>query len=154
MSTPSIFIYILTRKTPSIDVLDAVGSNIVVNHRAGDVMRILPRINEEINEEWLDDKARFSYDGLRRQRLITPMVRDSNGLLKPCDWDDALYTIADKLSARRSGASDLAALAGSLVDAEALVALKDLMNHLGSENVFIEEAFPTQGAGYKKEIFN
>lgn len=109
-------------------------------------MRILPRLNEEINEEWLDDKARFSYDGLRLQRLITPMIRDSSGLLKACDWDDALFTIADKL-VRTSGA-DVAALAGSLVDAESLVALKDLMNRLGSENVFVEEAFPTnEGAG-------
>lgn len=128
---------------PSIDVLDAVGSNIAVHHRAGDVMRILPRLNEEINEEWLDDRARFSYDGLKRQRLVTPMLRaDSDGLLKPCDWDDALFTIADRLSRARS--SEVAALAGSLVDAESLVALKDLLNRLGSENVYVEEAFPAE----------
>lgn len=133
------------RKVGSIDVLDAMGSNIVVQHRSGDVMRILPRVNEDINEEWLDDKARFSYDGLRRQRLVTPMVRGSDGLLKPCDWDDALYAIADRLS--RASGSEVAALAGSLVDAESLVALKDLMNRLGSENVCVEEAFPQQGAG-------
>lgn len=128
------------RKTNSIDVMDALGSNIVVHHRAGDVMRILPRVNEDINEEWIDDKTRFAYDGLRRQRLVTPMIRGSDGLLKPCEWDDALYAIADKLT-RYSG-SEIAGIAGGLVDAEALVALKDLCNRLGSETVCVEEKFP------------
>lgn len=124
--------------------MDALGANIVVHQRAGDVMRILPRVNEGINEEWIDDRTRFSYDGLRRQRLVTPMVRGTNGLLKPCDWDDAFYAIADKIS--RTSGSEIAALAGGLVDAESLVALKDLMNRLGSENVCVEEAFPNEGA--------
>ncbi len=125
--------------------MDALGANIVVQHRAGDVMRILPRINESINEEWIDDKTRFVYDGLRRQRLVTPMVRGSDGLLKPSDWDDALYAIADQL-ANASG-SQIAALAGGLVDAESLVALKDLFNRLGSEKVFVEAPFVQEGAG-------
>ncbi len=125
--------------------MDALGSNIVVHMRAGDVMRILPRINEDINEEWINDKTRYSYDGLRHQRLVAPMVRDSNGFLKQCDWDDALYTISDSLS-RLSG-SQIAAVAGSLCDAESLVALKDLFNKLGSENLCTEEHFPVEGAG-------
>ena len=116
-----------------------------MHHRAGDVMRVLPRVNENINEEWLDDRARYSYDGLRRQRLVTPMIRGADGLLKPCDWDDAFYAIADKLS-QLSG-NDIAAVAGGLTDAESLVALKDFMNRLGSENVCVEESFPTEGAG-------
>lgn len=132
--------------------MDAIGSNIVVQHRAGDVMRIVPRVNEEVNEEWLDDRARFSYDGLRRQRLVTPMVRDQSGLLKPCDWDDAFYAIADRLS--RASGSEIAAVAGGLVDVESLVALKDLFNRLGSENVFTEESFPTDGAGCVHFIIN
>lgn len=132
------------RKVPSIDVLDAIGSSINVQHRSGDVMRVVPRLNEEVNEEWLDDRARFSYDGLKRQRLITPMIRSSDGLLKQCDWDDALFTIGDRLSRVNSS---VAGLAGSLVDAESLVALKDLVNRLGSENVYVEEAFPNDGAG-------
>lgn len=133
------------RKIDSVDVMDAIGSNIVVHQRAGDVMRIQPRINEEINEEWINDKTRFAYDGLRRQRLVTPMVRGADNALKACDWDDAFYAIADKL-ATTSG-SDVAAVAGGLVDAEALVTLKDLMNKLGSENVCTEEVFPNEGAG-------
>jgi NADH dehydrogenase (ubiquinone) Fe-S protein 1 len=125
--------------------MDALGANISVHHRAGDVMRILPRVNEEINEEWIDDKTRFVYDGLRRQRLVTPMVRGSDGLLKAVEWDDALYAIADRLS--HASGNQIAALAGGLADAESLVALKDLFNRLGSENVFVEENFPQQGAG-------
>lgn len=133
------------RKIDSVDVMDAVGSNIVVHMRAGDVMRIQPRINEDINEEWINDKTRFAYDGLRRQRLVTPMVRDSTGVLKQCEWDDALYAVADKMSTL-SG-SQMRAVAGGLVDAESLVALKDLFNRNGSENVFTEEFFPSEGAG-------
>lgn len=133
------------RKIDSIDIMDALGSNIVVHQRAGEVMRIQPRINEDINEEWINDKTRFAYDGLRRQRLVTPMIRGSDNMLKPCDWDDAFYAIADKLST--TSASDIAAVAGGLVDAEALVALKDLMNKVGTESVCTEEVFPTAGAG-------
>jgi len=76
--------------------MDALGSNIVVHQRAGDVMRIQPRIK-------INDKTRFCYDGLRRQRLVTPMVRGSDGTLKACDWDDAFYAIADKLSTVSGG---------------------------------------------------
>lgn len=133
------------RKVDSVDVMDALGSNIVVHQRAGDVMRIQPRINEDINEEWINDKTRFCYDGLKRQRLVTPMVRGSDGTLKACDWDDAFYAIADKLST--VSGSEVAAVAGGLVDAEALVALKDLVNRVGSEAVCTEEVFPSAGAG-------
>ncbi len=133
--------------------MDGIGANIVVQHRGADVMRVQPRVNEDINEEWLDDKARFSYDGLRRQRLVTPMVRDAaDGLLKPVEWDDAFYAIADRLS--RASGSEIAAVTGGLVDVEAQVALKDLMNRLGAENVCTEEEF---GAGYETKnwtLFN
>lgn len=78
------------RRIDSIDVLDAIGSNIVVSTRTGDVLRILPRLNEEVNEEWLSDKSRFAYDGLKRQRLVTPMRKDRDGNLVPCDWETAL----------------------------------------------------------------
>lgn len=77
--------------------MDALGSNIVVNTRAGDVMRILPRVNEDINEEWLSDKSRFAYDGLKRQRLVTPMIKGPRGILEPCDWEDALTVVAEKV---------------------------------------------------------
>ncbi|XP_013415957.1 NADH-ubiquinone oxidoreductase 75 kDa subunit, mitochondrial-like [Lingula anatina] len=87
-----------TRKVDSIDVHDAVGSNIVVSTRTGEVMRILPRVNEDINEEWISDKSRFAYDGLKRQRLVTPMMQNDDGVLEECDWEDALITCSNVVS--------------------------------------------------------
>ena len=79
-----------TRKTESVDVMDAIGSNIIVTHRTNEVLRIIPRINEDINEEWISDKSRFSYDGLKNQRLTVPMVKDKQGQLVSVEWEDAL----------------------------------------------------------------
>uniref|UniRef100_A0A3B4ECB4 NADH-ubiquinone oxidoreductase 75 kDa subunit, mitochondrial n=2 Tax=Pygocentrus nattereri TaxID=42514 RepID=A0A3B4ECB4_PYGNA len=134
-----------TRKTESIDVLDAVGSNIVVSTRGGEVMRILPRLNEDINEEWISDKARFAYDGLKRQRLTQPMVKDTSGQLVATSWEEALTRVAGVLQASKG--SDIAAIVGGMVDAESLIALKDLLNRLDSENLCTEETFPMSGAG-------
>lgn len=128
------------RRTESIDVLDAVGSNIVVNHRGGEVLRILPRIHEEINEEWISDKTRFAYDGLKRQRLTQPYARNSSGQLAPADWEDALFAAVEAINSAPGG--EIAALVGPHADIEAMVALKDLMNRLGSETVCTEEDFP------------
>lgn len=131
-----------TRKTESVDVLDAVGSNIIVSTRTGEVLRMLPRLNEDINEEWLADKGRFAYDGLKRQRLLTPFVRNCNGQLVATEWEDALIAVAQKLQT-----SEIAGVVGSLVDAESMVALKDLLNKLGSEDLYTEYPFPLDGAG-------
>ncbi|XP_065897520.1 NADH-ubiquinone oxidoreductase 75 kDa subunit, mitochondrial-like [Dysidea avara] len=132
------------RKTESIDVLDAVGSNIVVDTRAGEVMRVLPRLNEDINEEWISDKTRFAYDGLKFQRLTEPMVKGDDGQLQPTDWESALIEVASKL--RQLDGENMAAIAGGLADAESLVALKDLLNKFMCENLYTEETFPTVGA--------
>ena len=119
-------------KTESVDVLDAVGSNIRIDTRGREVMRILPRLNEAVNEEWISDKTRFACDGLLRQRLDRPYVR-RDGRLKPATWVEAFRAIADRLQGL-SG-SRIAAIAGDLVDAEAMLALKDLMTGLGSPNL-------------------
>ncbi|CAG9857793.1 unnamed protein product [Phyllotreta striolata] len=132
------------RKVDSIDVLDAVGSNIIVSTRTGEVMRIVPRVNEEINEEWLADKSRFAYDGLKRQRLVTPMLRDNNGDLNPVDWEAALITVAKVV---KHAGNSIGAIAGGFADAEALIALKDLLNRLGSEHLCTERTFPLDGSG-------
>ncbi|XP_032067566.1 NADH-ubiquinone oxidoreductase 75 kDa subunit, mitochondrial [Thamnophis elegans] len=134
-----------TRKTESIDVLDAVGSNIVVSTRTGEVMRILPRLHEDINEEWISDKTRFAYDGLKRQRLIEPMIKNKEGLFTYVSWEEALSYVATALQG--SQGNEVAAIAGGLVDAEALVSLKDLLNRINSDNMCTEEVFPTAGAG-------
>ncbi|XP_044073860.1 NADH-ubiquinone oxidoreductase 75 kDa subunit, mitochondrial-like isoform X1 [Siniperca chuatsi] len=134
-----------TRKTESIDVLDAVGSNIVVTTRGGEVMRILPRLNEDINEEWISDKTRFAYDGLKRQRLTQPLVKNESGQLVPTTWEDVLTRAAGALQGVEG--NDVAAVVGGLVDAEALISLKDLLNRLNSDNLCTEEVFPMAGAG-------
>lgn len=134
-----------TLKTESIDTMDAVGSNIVVTTRTGEVMRILPRVNEEVNEEWLSDKSRFAYDGLKRQRLVSPMMKNSAGQLTNCQWEEALVRVVGKLSGVKG--SEIGAVVGGQADAESLVALKDLLNRLGSESLCTEEIFPLDASG-------
>jgi NADH-quinone oxidoreductase subunit G len=120
------------KKVDSIDVLDAVGCNIRVDARGGEVMRILPKINEEINEEWLSDKARFSYDGLKCQRLDVPMIKKNNQLT-PCSWSEAYAVVAQKLL--HTNPANIAALAGNLADCEAMMVLKDLMHGINCYNL-------------------
>ena len=103
-------------KTESIDVMDAVGSNIRVDARGAQVMRVLPRLNEDVNEEWISDKTRYAIDGLRRQRLDRPYARGRDGKLYPISWDEALKTVAGKL--RKAKAKRVAAIAGDQCDAD------------------------------------
>ena len=115
-------------KTESIDVMDAMGSNIRIDARGMEVMRILPNANEAINEEWISDKARFSYDGLKVQRIDSPYVK-INGKLTKSDWPSALKAVAKKFA---ESASNIAAIAGPLVPCESLFLLKKLFTALGS----------------------
>jgi len=115
------------RKTESIDVMDAQGCNIRVDARGPQVMRVLPRLNEEVNEEWISDKARHACDGLSRQRLDRPYVR-VNGKLKPASWAEAFASIAAKV--RETSPAKMAAVVGDLAAAEEIKALKDLMTAL------------------------
>ncbi len=120
------------KKTDSVDVLDAVGANIRVDSRGPEVLRILPRINEDVNEEWLADKSRFAMDGLKRRRLDSCWVR-RDGKLHKATWPEAFDAIAAKL-ANVDGAR-IGAIAGNLADAESMLALKDLFATLGSQNL-------------------
>jgi NADH-quinone oxidoreductase subunit G len=120
------------RRTESVDVLDAVGSNIRIDARGAQVLRILPRLNEDVNEEWINDKTRFAADGLTRRRLDRPFLR-KDGKLVEASWREAFDAIAARLKGVMG--SRIAAIAGDLVDAEAMLALKDLMTALGSPNL-------------------
>ncbi len=120
------------RKTESIDAMDAVGSAIRVDTRGREVMRILPRTNEDVNEEWISDKTRHVADGLRTQRLDQPYVR-INGKLQPASWDQALDAVADRLTA--TPANNIGAITGDLAGCEEVFALKDLMNRLDVVNL-------------------
>ncbi len=140
------------KKTETIDTMDAVGSNIRVDARGPEVMRVLPLLNEDVNEEWISDKTRFACDGLMRQRLDTPYVR-RDGNLQPATWDQAFAAIAEKL-AGVDGAR-IAAIAGDQACAESMTALKDLMTALGSANMDCRQdgakLDPSVRAGY---LFN
>ncbi len=120
------------QKTESIDVMDAVGSNIRIDVRGNEVMRILPRLNEDVNEEWISDKTRFACDGLLRQRLDQPYVR-VNGKLKPASWPEAFTAIANRL--RETSPGRVAAIAGDMADCESMFALKTLLQSMGSSNM-------------------
>jgi NADH-quinone oxidoreductase subunit G len=140
------------RKTESVDVLDAVGSNIRVDNRGAQVLRVLPRLNEDVNEEWISDKTRYAVDGLVRRRLDRPYLR-RGGKLVECDWREAFAAIADRL--KGMAGARIAAIAGDLVDCEAMLALKDLMSALGSPHLDCRQdgaqLDPACRAGY---IFN
>lgn len=122
------------KRTETIDVMDAVGSNVRVDARGIEVMRVLPRLNDEINEEWISDKSRFACDGLKTQRLTTPLIRNGDRF-ETATWDEALSTIAAAYNKIQPKDNEIKAIAGALADAESMVSLKDLVNKLGSENV-------------------
>jgi NADH-quinone oxidoreductase subunit G len=124
------------RKTESIDVMDAVGSSIRVDARGREVMRIMPRLHEDVNEEWISDKSRFIWDGLKSQRLDKPYVR-VGGTLKPATWDTAFAAIARKMKTVK--ANKIGAIAGALSSVEDMFALKSLMEKLGSPNMDCRE---------------
>ncbi len=136
-------------KTDSVDVMDAVGSSIRIDSRGREVMRILPRLNETVNEEWISDKTRHVVDGLKTQRLDKPYIREA-GKLQPASWSQAFATIASKVKGAKIGA-----IAGSLASVEELFALKALMGNLDAGNLDM----PGRGASHPKNgrasyIFN
>jgi NADH-quinone oxidoreductase subunit G len=120
------------KKTDSIDVMDAIGSNIVVGSRGMAVLRVTPRINDDVNEEWLGDKSRFAVDGLSERRLDTPWLRE-NGRLRKAGWAEAFAAIAAGLQGLDGG--EIGAIVGDLNAVEGMVALRDLLSALGSDRI-------------------
>lgn len=120
------------RRTESIDVMDGLGSAISIDTRGREVVRILPRLNEDINEEWISDKARHVADGLKTQRLDRPYIR-KDGNLVHVNWDEALEYVASRISA--SDPKRIGAVVGDMAGAEEMFALKDLMQRLGVSNI-------------------
>ena len=139
-------------KTQSIDATDGVGSAIRVDTRGREVMRILPRVNEAVNEEWISDKTRHVVDGLRTQRLDRPYIRE-NGNLRAATWSEAFAAIAAK--ARLSDGKRIGAIAGDHAAVEEMFALKDLLAKYGSVNLSVQggDAFDPK-AGRGSYIFN
>ena len=139
-------------KTESVDVMDGLGSNIRVDTRGAQVMRVLPRLNDDVNEEWISDKTRHAMDGLRHQRLDRPYVR-RGGKLVEATWDQAFAAIEAKL--KGLDGAKVAAIAGDQCDAESMVALKDLVTALGSPNIDCRQDGAKLDAGPRASyIFN
>lgn len=122
----------------SVDVLDGLGSNIRIDARGLEVMRILPRLNDDVNEEWINDKTRFACDGLKTQRLTTPLIRKDDKFL-PASWEQALTEIGAAFQRIAPKENEFKAIAGHLIETESLVAMKDLANKLGSDNLALDQ---------------
>lgn len=137
------------RPVESYDVHDALGSAIRVDSRGTEVMRVLPRLNEDVNEEWISDKTRFACDGLSTQRLLMPLIRHDNKF-QPATWEEALVAIRDAFSSCKG--NEIKAVAGHLVETESLVALKDLLNKLGSENLTLDQPHGDQPPAHGVDI--
>ena len=119
--------------TETVDVMDAIGSNIRVDTKGNQVLRVLPRLNEDINEEWISDKTRYAIDGLKNQRLDKPYVRNENGSLEETDWDTAFNKIKGNIDKIKP--NEIACLLGDLIDVEAAYAAKTLFQKLNVENI-------------------
>lgn len=144
------------KRTETIDVMDAVGSNVRVDARGIEVMRVLPRLNDEINEEWISDKSRFACDGLKTQRLTEPLIRNGDKF-EVGTWDEAMATIAAAYTKIQPKGDEFKAIIGSLADGESITALKDLTNKLGSENITtdVKQAVEAHGVDIRSNyIFN
>jgi len=126
------------KNTESIDVMDALGSNIRIDSRGVQVMRIQPRTNDDVNEEWISDKTRYAYDGLKCQRLTTPLIKRDDRFV-PATWEEALAAVSEGLSKSGAKGHEIQAVAGHFADTEALVALKDWVNRLGSDNLTLDQ---------------
>ncbi len=121
------------KKTNSIDIFDGLGSAIEIGSKDGKVLRVLPRLNEDINEEWLADKSRFAIDGLSNQRLDSPYKRDLKGKLVACSWEEAFKVLAENFKGLKS--EEIAALVGDQACLESIVSLKDLMTEFNVTNI-------------------
>ena len=125
-------------KTETIDVLDGLGSNVRVDSRGIQVMRVIPRLNDDVNEEWISDKTRFACDALSTQRLVNPLVRVGDQF-QPATWEQALVEIGNAYKKIAPKGNEFKVVAGHLVETEALVAMKDLANRLGSDNLALDQ---------------
>ena len=132
------------KKTESVDVMDALGSSIRVDSRGPAVLRVLPRLNEDINEEWISDKTRYAVDGLSRQRLDQPFLR-KGGRLQPATWAEAFDLIASKVKATTP--ERVGVIAGDVQDAESMKAALDLFGGLGVKNLDCRQDGMALGAG-------
>ncbi|KAF3069594.1 NADH-ubiquinone oxidoreductase 78 kDa subunit [Trichoderma lentiforme] len=139
------------KHTESIDVLDGLGSNIRVDSRGLEVMRVLPRLNDDVNEEWINDKTRFACDGLKTQRLTVPLIK-REGKFETADWEEALTVIAKAYQQTNPQGNEFKVIAGALTEVESLVVAKDMANKLGSENLALDTPTGSQPLAHGVDV--
>lgn len=135
------------KSTYTIDVMDTLGSNIDAHSRGSDMMRILPRVNEEVNEEWISDKSRHAFDGLKKQRLTNPFARKDDGSFAELTWMEAMKIAAEKLSSVPG--DQIQGKIGQFTDIETVLAYKDMMHRLNSENLDVRSNAPYFNADFR-----
>jgi NADH dehydrogenase (ubiquinone) Fe-S protein 1 len=133
----------------TVDVMDSLGSNIDVHTRGSDTMRILPRLNDEVNEEWISDKSRHAFDGLRKQRLHIPFLRQPDGSFKELTLQEALTIAAQKLSSVQG--HEIQGIIGQFNDVESILAFKDVLNRLNCDNIDVRKNVPAFKADFRSQ---
>ena len=128
------------KSTYTIDVMDPLGSNIDAHTRGSDLLRVLPRVNEEVNEEWISDKSRHAFDGLKKQRLTMPLQRKEDGSFAELTWEEALSLAAKKIST--VSGDQVSGKIGQFSDLETIQAFKDLLNRVNCDNVDVRSNAP------------
>jgi NADH dehydrogenase (ubiquinone) Fe-S protein 1 len=137
------------KSTYSIDVMDTLGSNTDLHTRGSDLLRILPRVNEEVNEEWISDKARHAFDGLKKQRLTVPMSRKPDGSFAELTWEEAMKLAASKLQS--VSGDQIHGKIGKFADLETIQAFKDLLNRLNSDNIDVRTNAPYFNSDFRNQ---
>jgi NADH dehydrogenase (ubiquinone) Fe-S protein 1 len=137
------------KSTYTTDVMDPLGSNIDAHTRGSDLLRILPRVNEEVNEEWISDKTRHAFDGLKKQRLTVPMSRKEDGTFAELTWEEAIKLAAEKLTS--VSGDEIQGKIGKFCDIESIQAYKDLMNRLNCENLDVRQNAPYFKADFRNQ---
>lgn len=133
----------------TVDCMDAMGANIDAHTRGADLLRILPRINEEVNEEWISDKSRHAFDGLKKQRLTVPMSRKADGTYAELNWQEAMSIACEKLSS--TSGEEIQGVIGKFQDVESIVAFKDLLNRLNCENIDVRSNQAELNADFRSQ---
>lgn len=132
-----------------VDIMDTLGSNIDIHTRGSDIMRILPRVNEEVNEEWISDKARHAFDGLKKQRLTVPLSIKDDGSFAELTWEEAMKLASDKLQS--VSGEQIQGKIGQFSDLETIQAFQDLLHRLNCENVDVRANSPYFDADFRSQ---
>lgn len=137
------------KSTYTTDVMDPLGSNIDAHTRGSDLLRILPRVNEEVNEEWISDKSRHAFDGLKKQRLTMPMQRKEDGTFGELTWEEAMRKAAEQML--KASGDEIQGKIGKFNDIETIMAFKDLLNRLNCENLDVRSNAPYFNADFRNQ---